>query len=90
MACRACLSALPGHDEIFPYCERGKDTSALRHEADAEMRDAFGAETCNRLAKQPDFAFARRQEADDSGDAGGLAGAVAPNSASTWPDAAKS
>src|SRR4051812_10149545 len=69
--------ALLRHQQVFLDRERGKDAASLRHQADAELRDALGAKAADRLTEQSYLAFRGLQEADDGRDAGGLAGAVA-------------
>ena len=69
--------ALPGDGEVFTHRQRWKDPAALRDEADAEPRNPLGAQAADGLAKQADVAFLRRQKADNGGNTGGLAGAVA-------------
>ena len=53
-------------------------TDAQIASADAELRNAFGAESADRFAEQFYLAFRGFEEADDGRDAGGLAGAIAP------------
>ena len=67
-----------GHDQVFPYRERRKDTTALRYQADPETGDALRVKACNRFAIQADVAFPWAEETDDGRDAGGLARTVAP------------
>src|SRR5665213_2508943 len=66
------------HHEVFPNWERGKDATSLRYQTDAEVRNAFGTEAFDRLAKQPDIPVPRPQKADDRGDAGSLSRPVTP------------
>jgi len=74
--CHTGLASLCRHNEILAYRKRGEDTASLRDKSDPEARDAFGAQTDNLLPMQPDFTFARLQQADDAGNAGGLTRAI--------------
>src|SRR5262249_39584809 len=67
--------------EILLHRQIGEQSGVLRRIADAEPRSLMGRQSADVAALEGDLAGTHREQPDDAGDGGGLAGAIAPHQA---------